>query len=83
MAIDPEFLAALVCPETREPLSVLDDKALAELNAAIAAGSVKNRNGDAVDKALDGGLVRADGKVVYPIWDDIPNLLVSEGLPRG
>jgi len=81
VALDADFLAALVCPENREPLSVLDKGALTKLNTAISKGQVKNRAGEVVKRPLDHGLRRADGKVVYPVWDDIPNLLVDEGLP--
>jgi len=79
MAIDPDFLASLICPESREPLSVADDGLVARVNKAVAGG-LKNQGGEAVEKPLDGGLVRADGKVLYPIWDAIPNLLVDEGI---
>jgi uncharacterized protein YbaR (Trm112 family) len=33
-----------------------------------------------VKQALAGGLVRQDGKIVYPVRDDIPVLLVDEGI---
>jgi uncharacterized protein YbaR (Trm112 family) len=33
-----------------------------------------------LETPLDGGLVRADGQVLYPIIDRIPVLLVDEGI---
>ena len=80
MAIDPDFLASLICPDTREPLSQADAGLVDKVNQAIAGG-LKNAGGAAVEKPLDGGLLRADGKLLYPIWNDIPNLLIDEGIP--
>lgn len=80
MALDSNFIASLVCPETREKLDIADPALIDQLNSAVKAGTLKNRGGQSVSTALDGGLVRADGRVVYPIWDDIPNLLVDEGI---
>ena len=80
MAIDPDFLSSLICPETREPLSVADDALIAKVNGALEGG-LKNKGGEPVQAPLDGGLLRADGKVLYPIWKEIPNLLIAEGIP--
>ena len=32
---------------------------------------------------LEGGLLRADGKVVYPIRNGIPVMLIDEAIPLG
>jgi uncharacterized protein YbaR (Trm112 family) len=34
-----------------------------------------------VKEAIDGGLIRADGKLLYPIRRNIPVMLVDEGIP--
>jgi uncharacterized protein len=34
-----------------------------------------------VNEKIDGGLIRADGKFLYPIRRNIPVMLVDEGLP--
>ncbi len=81
--IDKELLEILACPETHQPLKEADGPAVEALNARIAAGEVTNVGGDTVEGALDGGLVREDGKIVYPIRDRIPVLLVHEGIPLG
>ncbi|MCA9538185.1 MAG: hypothetical protein KC620_04825 [Myxococcales bacterium] len=80
MALDKEFIDTLVCPETREKLAIADDELLAKVNAAIRAGKLTNRSGGALASDLGGGLLRADGQVLYPIVDDIPNLLISEAI---
>jgi uncharacterized protein len=80
MAIDQELLEILRCPETREPVALIGDDEIKRMNAAIADGKVKNRAGEAVSAAIDGGLLREDGKYLYPIRDDIPIMLIEEAL---
>ena len=83
--IDPDLLEILACPDTHQPLAMADAELVASLNTAIEAGGLKNVGGAAVEGSLDGGLVREDGSVVYPIRDRIPVLLIDEGiaLPLG
>ena len=78
MAIDPELLEVLVCPETREPVTLADTALIDEINQRIKAGAVKNHAGEPVTTALDAGLVREDRKCVYIVEDDIPNMLIDE-----
>ncbi len=78
--LKPEFLAMLRCPEDRSLLTMADDAVLSRLNAALSTGRLQNRGGKSVEKPLDGALLRADGKVAYPIIDQIPILLIDEGI---
>lgn len=78
--IDAELLEILVCPETKQPVHVADAALLARINRAIEAGSLANRGGDVVRKPLDGGLVREDGRILYPVVDDIPIMLLDEAI---
>jgi uncharacterized protein YbaR (Trm112 family) len=68
------------CPENRSKLALADESLLNRLNAAVRAGKLKNRAGQAVPEPLDGALVREDQQVAYPIMDDIPILLIDEGI---
>lgn len=77
--IDQDLLKILACPETHQPLKEASAEVLAAANAKLAAGA-KNRGGNAVEGELEGGLVREDGKVVYPVRDGIPVLLIDEGI---
>lgn len=79
--IDKELLEVLACPETHQSLAEAATGLLEKLNAKIAAGGIQNVGGEAVEAALEGGLVREDGKIVYPIRDGIPVLLIDEGIP--
>jgi len=81
MAIDTELLQILVCPENRTPLSEASDELITRLNAAIEGGTLKNREGKAVDEKIDGGLIREDGQFLYPVREEIPIMLIEEGIP--
>ena len=79
--IDPEFLKMLCCPETHQELHVAEGPIVERLNRVIAAGKLRNRTGQTVQEKLDSGLVRADGKLLYPVHQDIPMMLVDEAIP--
>lgn len=79
--IDKELLAILCCPETKQEVSLADATFIEQLNARIARGEVKNKAGHPVTEKLDGGLLRADKKVLYPIREDIPVMLIEEAIP--
>lgn len=79
--IDKELLDILACPETKEGVSLAEQGLIDTINAAIQAGSLKNRGGDTVKEHIDGGLVRDDGKYLYAIRDEIPIMLIDEAIP--
>jgi glutaredoxin 3 len=81
VTISPELLGLLVCPETHQPLTQCPQSTLTELNGRIVKGSVTNADGNPVEKPLTDALLREDGALVYPISEDIPVLLVGEGIP--
>ncbi len=79
--IDPDLLKILCCPETHQDLRVAEPALLEKLNQRIAGGSLNNRAGQPVKERIAAGLVRADGKFLYPIRDDIPVMLIEEAIP--
>jgi uncharacterized protein YbaR (Trm112 family) len=81
MVIDKELLEILVCPENHTRLTLAEEDLVAKLNQAIAAGQVQNRGGEQVTEPIDGGLVREDATVLYPIREEIPVMLVDEAIP--
>jgi uncharacterized protein YbaR (Trm112 family) len=81
MTLDEALLEILCCPETKQVVTLLDAASLDVLNRKIANGDVQNTGGNPVKELLDGGLIRRDKKVVYPIREMIPIMLVEEGIP--
>lgn len=81
--MNAELLAILRCPETRQPLAVADAAVIARLNAQLAAGALRNATGQGIALKLEAGLVRADGRALYPVRNGVPVLLVDEAIPLG
>jgi uncharacterized protein YbaR (Trm112 family) len=79
--MDAELLKILCCPETHQGLRMAEAELVDKLNRQAASGALKNRTGQPVKEKLDGGLVRADGKCLYPIRHNIPVMLVDEAIP--
>jgi uncharacterized protein YbaR (Trm112 family) len=75
-----ELFAILRCPETRQTLVVAGTTVVERLNAQVAAGQLCNAAGQPVTVKLDGGLVRLDGKALYPVRNNVPVLLVDEAI---
>lgn len=79
--IAKELLAILCCPETKQAVNLADEQLIERLNGAISKGELKNKAKKPVTEKLDGGLIRADNKILYPIREDIPVMLIDEGIP--
>ena len=79
--VDPGLLSILCCPETHQPLIEADAALVSELNQRIASGVLKSRAGQVLAEKLDGGLLRQDRRVCYPIRHRLPVLLVDEAIP--
>jgi len=79
--MDKELLDMLCCPETKQDVSLADSSLIASLNLEVDAGRLKNRGGETVREKLDSGLIRADRKILYPVREDIPIMLIDEAIP--
>jgi uncharacterized protein YbaR (Trm112 family) len=79
--VDASLVAIMVCPESHQSLSVADEATVQKVNAAIAAGTLKNRDGEAVSEAIEAGLLREDGAYLYVVRDNIPVMLIGEAIP--
>lgn len=80
MAVDAKLLEILCCPVSKVPLIRLERTRLDKLNQAITAGTALTVRGLAVDKPLKEALITQDGRVIYPVLDDIPILLEDRGI---
>lgn len=78
--IDKELLEILACPATHQSLREANAGEITALNKRLAEGAIKNVGGESVAEVLEGGLVREDATILYPIRDGIPVLLVHEGI---
>ena len=80
MSVSEELLEILVCPETKQPVALASEEVLSKLARDIEAGKVRNRGGDKVTAPITEGLVRQDGRILYPVDDGIPVMLIEESI---
>ncbi len=78
--LSSDFIRILRCPETYQELTIADGETISRLNKQIAAGRLCNRAAQTLTRPLEGGLLRDDRRVLYPIIDETPILLVDEGI---
>lgn len=79
--LDKDFLAILCCPETKQGVVLADDALIQKVNGAIERGALKNKAEKLVTEKVDGGLIRSDRQILYPVREDIPVMLIDEGIP--
>ena len=81
MGFDLSCLSILCCPETQQSLAVADGALLDRVNQGISRGILVNVGQKLVPEQIEAGLIRSDQKVLYPIRENIPVLLIEEGIP--
>jgi uncharacterized protein YbaR (Trm112 family) len=79
--IDSELLKIMCCPESHQTLAAAEPAVVEKINQQIATGQLQNRAGRTVGEKIDGGLIRADKKFLYPIRHEIPIMLIDEAIP--
>ncbi len=78
--INKELLDLLCCPKTQQNLSIISQEQVNSVNSSIESGTLVNVGGEKVEEKIESGLIREDGMVIYPIRDEIPIMLIDEGL---
>ena len=78
--IAQDLLAILCCPESKQDVRLLEPSLVGILNQRIEKRELKTKGGQPATEKIDGGLLRNDETVVYPIRDQIPIMLIEEGI---
>ena len=79
--VDPELVEILVCPDTKLNVDLAPAETVEKINLAIKENTVLNVDGQSVNDPLQDGLLREDDKIIYPVRDSIPVMLIGEGIP--
>ena len=79
--LDPELVEILVCPDTKLNVDLVPAETVEKINLAIKENIVLNVDGQSVNDLLQDGLLREDDKIIYPVRDSIPVMLIGEGIP--
>jgi uncharacterized protein YbaR (Trm112 family) len=77
MAIDPDLLEILVCPQTKGELELVDLPA--EMRQQLVEKYREHFRDE--EPVVEQALYSAQAQLVYPIVSDIPIMLVDEALP--
>lgn len=78
--IDKDLLDILCCPVTHQALRLAESAEVETLNRAIRQGECRDVSGKDVRDVVEGGLVRVDGVLLYPVRSGIPVLLADEAI---
>jgi uncharacterized protein len=65
--VDDDMLRILCCPVTHQALHIADPAALSDASAKVS-------------RPITEGLIREDGRMLYPIRNGIPLLMPEEGI---
>ena len=78
--VDGAFLSLLRCPRTGAELRIAEPEELAAINDSLVKGELENVAGRKLEQTMEGALVSACGRWLYPVHEGIPVLLVEEAL---
>ena len=75
-----DLIRILRCPETRQAVALAPQQTIDALNALVRQGTLRDVGGEPVEHPLEAGLMREDGRVLYPVIDGIPRMLIERGI---
>jgi uncharacterized protein YbaR (Trm112 family) len=75
-----DLIRILRCPETRQPVALASQATIDGLNARAREGTLRDVGGAPVQRHIEAGLVRQDGRILYPVIDGIPRMLIERGI---
>lgn len=78
--LDDDLVQMLVCPEARQPVALAPAELVQALNARIARRELCDASGRPIEEPIEAGLLRRDGRVLYPVMNGIPHMLVEAGI---
>jgi uncharacterized protein YbaR (Trm112 family) len=78
--IDDSLVGLLRCPETGQRVALASGEILDTLLEHQKQGVLRHASGKLVKSVPEAGLLRADGRRVFPIRDGIPILLADEAI---
>lgn len=80
MPISDHLLKILCCPETKQPVKMLDEAKLQKLNELIGQNAIKNREGQLLKDTIPEAIITIDEKTIYRIDEGIPVMLIDEAI---
>ena len=80
MTIDRKLLEIMVCPVTKQTLSVLSQAKLDLLNEKISKGEVSNHAGETLSDPLQSALISKNNTTIYPVIDNFPVMLEEQSV---
>jgi uncharacterized protein YbaR (Trm112 family) len=80
VSLNEQLLDIVCCPVTHSPLMPMPKDRLEYLALAIERGEIRDRGERTLTEPLAAALVTRDGKLAYPVIDDIPVLLEDRGI---
>lgn len=80
--IDPidAMLEVAACPDDHQPLVRAPAALVTHFNAAIAARSLRQRNGDLVEMAIEAAFLTKDHDRAYPVREGVAILLLDAAI---
>ena len=78
--MDEKTLQSFRCLKTGSRLHCLDRSLIERINQAIEQRQIRSADGQTLQRNLAAGLTNDDHSIVYPIYDNIANLVADHAI---